>query len=167
MTLPRGRKQGSRRRSSALDDAVSYLGRAYFSYLGLLERLLQELQLDQYLAPGMSQILLALFEHEDCIIKDIADRVCLSQSTLTGILTKMERTGLIERRRDDQDGRAQRVRLSPLGRALEPKCSELVERVAKRLKHSISDDELDDLRAGLVKLTEALRPEPKPLVKGT
>ncbi len=166
MTLPRGRKQGSRRRTSALDDAVSYLGRSYFSYLGLLERLLQELQLDQYLAPGMSQILLALFEQDDRIIKDIADRVCLSQSTLTGILSKMERTGLIERRRDEHDGRAQRVRLSDLGRALEPKCTELVERVADHLQRSMSDDELNALRTGLMKLAEALRPEPSSLAKG-
>lgn len=144
-------------RASALDEVVFVLGRAYFNYVGLVEVILQEQKLHDLVAPGMSQILFALFEKDDRIIKEIAERVGLSQSTLTGMLTRMEKAGLIERRRDPVDGRAVRVRLTSAGRALEPKCWQVIDQLRQAFRKSLSDSELNELRVGLSKLSNAMR----------
>jgi DNA-binding MarR family transcriptional regulator len=112
-----------------LDRLIWYLGRAYYTYVGLLERVLVEVGLDRHVRPGMGHVLFTLFEQDDCSIKEIAARSQLACSTLTGLLTRMESGGLIERRRDDTDGRLVRVRLTNLGRSLEPRCRQVVERL--------------------------------------
>ncbi len=141
----------------ALDDVVFLLGRTYFNYVGLLERILREHRIDEVFAPGMGQILFALYERDDRIIKEISERVGLSQSTLTGMLARMEKNGLIERRRDSSDGRAIRVRLTPQGRELEPKCREIFDQARDAFRTSLSDDELIHLRTALTKLANSLR----------
>ena len=57
-----------------LDHLIWYLGRAYYTYVGLLERVLAELGLDRHLRPGMGHILFTLFERDDLSIKEIAAR---------------------------------------------------------------------------------------------
>lgn len=144
-------------RVPALDDVVFLLGRAYFNYVGLLERILREHRMGEVFAPGMGQILFALYERDDRIIKEISERVGLSQSTLTGMLARMEKNGLIERRRDSVDGRAIRVRLTDKGRELEPKCREIFDQTREAFRLALSDSELNHLRAGLTKLANSLR----------
>lgn len=112
-----------------LDQLIWYLGRAYYTYVGLLEKLLAESGLDEHVRPGMGHILFTLFAEDDLTIKEIAERSQLANSTLTGLLNRMETAALIERRRDSSDGRLIRVRLTDLGRSLEPRCHGVVQRM--------------------------------------
>jgi DNA-binding MarR family transcriptional regulator len=74
--------------------------------------------------------LFTLFEQDERSIKEIAARSQLACSTLTGLLDRMESAGLIERRRDREDGRIVRIRLTPLGRSLEPRCRAVAQQFA-------------------------------------
>ena len=141
----------------ALDDVLFVVGRVYFNYVGVVERVLKDKKIDHLIAPGMGQILFALFEKDDRIIKEIAERVGLSQSTLTGLLTRMEKSGLIDRKRDAVDGRAVRVRLTTLGRSLEDRCWSVLEEMRSLVRKALSDDETATLRDGLNKLSASLR----------
>jgi DNA-binding MarR family transcriptional regulator len=140
-----------------LDDVVFMLGRTYFNYVGLMERVLREQKVEDVFAPGMGQIMFALYEGDDRIIKEISERVGLSQSTLTGMLTRMEKNGLIERRRDSIDGRAIRVRLTAKGRELEPKCWAIFQQMREQFRKALSEAELGQLRNSLGKLANSLR----------
>lgn len=111
--------------SGALDQISFYLGRAYYNYVGLLECVLADTGLNKHLRPGMGHVLFALFEKDDRIIKEIAERVQLSNSTLTEMLKRMERAGLVKRSRCPDDGRAVRVRLTARARALKPRCRQV------------------------------------------
>src|SRR5262249_12907650 len=117
-----GRSGASARFPGGLDAVCFALARAYYNYLGLLERVLAETKMDRHVRPGMGHILFALFEQDDRVIKDIGARVQLSSSTLSGLLARMEKAGLVATRRDEADGRAVRVRLTARGRAVEAKC---------------------------------------------
>ena len=64
-----------------LDQIVWSIGRAYYAYVGLLERVLAETGLDRHVRPGMGHILFALFEEDGRNIKEIAARTQLSGST--------------------------------------------------------------------------------------
>ncbi len=66
------------------------LGRAYFAYVGLLERVLVEQKLDHVLRPGMGVVLFALYEKDRVSIKELAESSQLACSTLTGVLQRME-----------------------------------------------------------------------------
>lgn len=142
---------------SLLEDAVFALGRAYFNYVGLIERILREQKLEEVFAPGMGQIMFALFERDDRIIKEIAERVGLSQSTLTGMLARMEKAGLIERKRDAIDGRAIRVRLTSRGRDFEPQCRTVFDETRRYFRQALSEAELKTLREALAKLSVSFR----------
>jgi len=136
----------SARRDDPLDGICFSVGRVHYNYIGFLERLLSETKLDKHVAPGMGQILFALFEEDNRIIKDIGARVRLSPSTLTALLDRMCRTGLVTRHRDRADGRAVRVSLTPLARSLEPKCWELVDALEKTLQAGMSPEEIRTLK---------------------
>ena len=157
MPAPRNRKSGARKRSESLDQALTQLSRAYFDYVGLLERILNATGLGDHVAPGMGAILQALYENDDQIIKTIAERVCLSQSTLTGILHRMDQAGLIERRRDPQDGRATRVKLTDRGRNLESRWNETLDKMHSLITARVSETQLSAVKNGLTQLAEAMR----------
>jgi DNA-binding MarR family transcriptional regulator len=123
-----------------------YIGRVYYNFIGLLERRLEATGLSEYIVPGMGSILFALFENDDCIIRDLAIRVRHSPSTLTGMLNRMKRSGLIEQHRDSQDGRAARITLTPLGRSLEPRCRALLRELESILAGGMSRQEAETFK---------------------
>jgi DNA-binding MarR family transcriptional regulator len=154
-------RRGTREFPGGLDAVCFALARAYYNYLGLLERILAETGLDQHVRPGMGHILFALFEKDDQVIKDIAARVRLSYSTLSGLLARMEKAGVVACRRDDRDGRAVRVCLTPLGRSLEPKCHQTVARINRVMLSGLSDAEIDEAQHLLARMNDAMRADEK------
>ncbi len=142
-----------------LDQIVWYIGRAYYAYVGLLERVLAETGLDRHVRPGMGHILFALFEEDGRSIKDIAARTQLSGSTLTGMLARMEKAGVIGRRRDDEDGRVIRVRLTPLGRSLEPRCRLVIGTLGEVFHAGMGAKDALHAKRLLRRLTETMRTE--------
>lgn len=81
----------------------------------------------QYLA------LLALWEEDAVSVRHLGERLSLDSATLTPLLKRLEKQGLIERRRDQQDERVVRVVLSKKGRALQAKCRDVPTAAACRL----------------------------------
>jgi DNA-binding MarR family transcriptional regulator len=67
---------------------------------------------------GQQWVLRALWHEEGLAQSELAERVHVRPATATRGLRRMERTGLIERRRDPEDARVVRVYLTEGGRAL-------------------------------------------------
>lgn len=61
-------------------------------------------------------LLMPLFQQDDLRVGDLASRAGLSKQSLTGLLRDCENAGLVQRRRDADDGRAYRIRLTRRGR---------------------------------------------------
>lgn len=51
-------------------------------------------------------------------MKELSDRLMVSKGNVTGLINRMDEAGLIDRRRNPTDGRAQMVRLTAKGRKL-------------------------------------------------
>lgn len=145
------------RKEPALEELFFHVSRAYFNYKILLERLLAEHELDRHLRPGMGHILFTLFESDGVIIKEIARRTRLSFPTITVLLQRMERAGVVERRRDPEDGRSVRVRLTPLGRSLEPRCRSVVRRLKEVVEADLSEGEVRVVKRALSVMIESMR----------
>jgi DNA-binding MarR family transcriptional regulator len=70
--------------------------------------------------PSYGSVLIPLFEEDGLRMGEIARRARLSKQTMTTLVRLAERDGLVERRPDETDGRATRVRLSAKGRRFRP-----------------------------------------------
>ncbi|CTQ33831.1 MarR family winged helix-turn-helix transcriptional regulator [Jannaschia rubra] len=70
------------------------------------------------LTTGTFPTLLELWETDGLTQKDLVTRLDIEQATMANTLSRMERDGMILRRRDPADGRSQRVFLTERARAL-------------------------------------------------
>jgi DNA-binding MarR family transcriptional regulator len=156
MKRAKGSKSAGRRTEQPLDHVIWHIGRAYYAYIGLLERVLAATELDRHLRPGMGPILFALFEKDGRSIKQIAGRVQLAAPTLTGLLDRMEQAGLLERHRDSDDGRVVRVHLTALGRSLEPRCRSAAQMIGDVLENGMGASDVVRARRLLGRMTEAM-----------
>ncbi len=62
--------------------------------------------------------MLVLWEQDDVAVKAIGERLGLDSGTLTPLLKRLEKLGLVARRRDPADERSVRIALTTEGRAL-------------------------------------------------
>lgn len=143
--------------ATALDDLPLYLPRLFYAFLGVVERKLEEAKLSGYLQPGMGHVLLRLYEGDDCIIKDIARDTRIANGTLTGLLKRMEKNGLIECRRCLEDGRAVRVVLTPLGRSLEPRLRDFHRQIIGIVEQGMTPGETHAAKGLLNRMLQSLR----------
>ncbi|NGY06398.1 MarR family winged helix-turn-helix transcriptional regulator [Solimonas terrae] len=95
-----------------------------------------------------------LARHDGASIGELAQTLDLAASAMTGLVDRMVRAGLLERRRDTQDGRAVRLHLSAAGRdALKTANRELAPLNA-RLADGFSDAEIDIVARWLASLRD-------------
>lgn len=67
------------------------------------------------LMPGQPKILEYLWQHNGCNQKDIGQYYILDKSTVTNLLKRMEKMGLIYRQKQEEDQRGISVFLTPEG----------------------------------------------------
>lgn len=90
--------------------------------LGKISRQMARVYRERLAQYGLSQpqffLLIALYEKDDILITQLAEKVALDKSTLTGILDRLERDGLIARHSTPNDRRALYIRLTERSRSL-------------------------------------------------
>ena len=64
-------------------------------------------------------VLMVLWEKDNQPVNDIAHRLLLETNTVTPLLQRMEKLGIISRKKGEQDKRQQIVSLAPRGKQLE------------------------------------------------
>jgi DNA-binding MarR family transcriptional regulator len=122
------------------------------AYAPLLEPL--GLTYPQYL------VLLVLWQGDRLPVKDLGERLALDSGTLTPLLKRLERQGLIERRRGEDDERVVRIHLTAAGRALRARARKIPMDLACRAGYDLSSErsmrDLVRLRDELTALTHRL-----------
>ena len=96
--------------------------------------------------PGMTAGQLATLLHVD-------------PGTVSASLSRLERKGLLERRRDPRDKRRASLGLTAKGRALDRPAAGTVERAVERLLGSVPTDELQTMTSVVAQLTRLLGEE--------
>ena len=71
-------------------------------------------------------VLLVLWEKDNQPVNDIAHRLLLETNTVTPLLQRMEKQGIVSRKKGEQDKRQQIVSLTAKGKQLEQEAFELV-----------------------------------------
>ena len=71
-------------------------------------------------------VLMVLWEKDTQPVNDIAHRLLLETNTVTPLLQRMEKLGLITRKKGEQDKRQQIVSLTEKGKAMEEQAFQLI-----------------------------------------
>jgi len=99
-------------------------------------------------------ILLALKQQAWRTQQDLAAAVGIEGPTLTHHLDGLDKAGLIERARDQNDRRAVRVELTDAGDKLFKRLAKAAIGFDQRLRAGLSEDELDEFRRVLARLRD-------------
>ena len=84
-------------------------------------------------------VLLVLWEKDHQPVNDIAHRLHLETNTVTPLLQRMEKQGLLTRKRGKEDTRQRIVSLTPQGKELEEKAKEIPGCLAQKLSDKMED----------------------------
>lgn len=133
-----------------LGSTLHGLGRAH-------RRAIEALLAPHGIHAGQDAVLLLLWQQPGIRLSTLATQLGVERPTVTRMVQRLERAGLVERTRDPQDGRAWRVSPTPRSRLLEAGVRhawrQVDERIIERL--GVSDAELlgrlaDGARRGLL-----------------
>lgn len=147
--------------AAGLNQIGFLLGRAYYSYIGLLERWLDEEGLSEHLKPGMGSLLFALFREDNRSFSEIADELQLAKSTMTGMVSRMRKAGLVTVETDATDSRVLRLRLTPLASSLKSRSRQFARKVERFLCRELSQSAQQNLRDSLSNITKTIANELK------
>ena len=104
--------------------------------------------------PSYGSVLLPLFEEDGLRMGELARRARLSKQTMTELVRRMERDGLVERRSDPADGRASLIFLSKRSRAFEPVAAGVLAELDRLVRSALDPARVDELKASLRALIE-------------
>jgi DNA-binding MarR family transcriptional regulator len=118
-----------------------------------------ELLAERFAAAGYGDIrasygsvLVPLFEENGLRMGELARRSRLSKQTMTQLVRRLEREGLVERRPDAADGRASLIFLTARSRAFEPVAAEVLGELDRLVRERLDDEQVEELKAGLREL---------------
>lgn len=127
----------------ALYSASLAMGRLYRDLLKELE-----LTYPQYL------VMLVLWERDAVRVSDIGERLMLDSATLTPLLKRLEKSGLVTRIRSTEDERSVVITLTEAGVSLRQKARSLPHQVARAT--CLTGGQMDVLKESLWQLRERL-----------
>ena len=105
-------------------------------------------------------VLLVFWQRGPQPVKALGCALQLDSGTLSPLLKRLETAGLVRRERRTGDERSVLVTLTPAGAELEQRARDIPARAARAA--GLSLDELDDLRATLVRFTAAINDAANP-----
>jgi len=135
----------------ALDHALQERSKSMFSRIGVTspQRLALRIIHSQ---PGISS-------------GEVAEKLFLDPSTLTGVLQRLETRGLLVRKKDKEDARRALLSVTAAGKALLGQSAHTVEVVVREALESEKGRSIRKVTAVLANLTEKLKAAPHPKQK--
>lgn len=127
--------------------ASRLITREYQPYLDNLE-----ITYPQYL------VLMVLWENDGLPVNDIAKKLILNTNTITPLLKRMEKQGLLEKNKSSIDERKVIINLTTKGFELQNEASKIPEQLAKKLLNGPFEiDELINIKSGLESIINLLQ----------
>ena len=138
------------------DTTGHLLARACKAHRGSVGATLAEVELHV----GQEMVLSHLWKQDGLSPSELADRLSVEPPTVTNMLSRMERAGLLERRRDAKDARCTRVYLTQKGRELREPVQRRWGEVQERAFAGITAEEEALLRRLLARVHDNLTHRP-------
>lgn len=105
---------------------------------------------------GQEMLLQILWQDDNLTQSQLADRLCIQLATANKMVRRMEQAELVNKYRDEDDGRVSRVRLTQSGRDLQSATEEVWQAIEERTLMNFTLEEKTELRRLLQKINENL-----------
>lgn len=102
----------------------------------------QQAQLQLGVSVTQLGALFLIARNPGCLQKDLADQLNLNNPALTGLASRMEENGLIQRQACKHDGRATRLYLTELGNSRIQQARPLIEQLNAALTEGFTPEEI-------------------------
>ena len=102
--------------------------------------------------PSFGSVLLPLYEEDGLQIGELGRRSGLSKQTMTELIRRVERVGLIERRGDPDDGRATLIFLTGRAREFAPVATAVLRDLNMIVRAQLTANQLAQLKDSLRRL---------------
>ena len=99
------------------------------------------------------------YSGSECILREIAERNCISKAALSIMLKKLEVMGVVERIESDldQDRRKSKIKLTDVGlQRIERKENEVLEVVMKLVNKNLNEEDIKYLESSFAKILEII-----------
>ena len=100
--------------------------------------------------PAFGSVLLPLFQRDGLRMGELAMAARMSKQNMTTLVREVERSGLVRRRRDDTDRRAQRVWLTDRAEEFRPAATQIQAEMSSLLSRVLARRTVATLRRSLV-----------------
>ncbi|GIP40415.1 MarR family transcriptional regulator [Paenibacillus sp. J31TS4] len=120
---------------------------------------------DKGVFPGQPPLLSHLSEQDGLSQKELAEKMHNRPATVTVMLDRMEKAGLVERRTDPADHRVSRVHLTDRGREAHKETRKIMEAFNANLFEGFSEEEKQTMRQFLYRMVgnlHKMNPEEPP-----
>ncbi|MGG4453771.1 MarR family winged helix-turn-helix transcriptional regulator [Brevibacillus porteri] len=107
--------------------------------------------------PGQPILLMRLIEKDGMIQRELARKIGVKPATLTVMINRMAKSGLVERREDERDQRISRVYLTDKGRMATKHVKEVLRVIEENCFIGFSEEEKDVLRGLLDRMHSNLQ----------
>ena len=97
------------------------------------------------ITPVQFYVLSALWDKDEIKFKDLARRLDMDGSTLTGTLDRLEKRGLIKRKHDPDDRRSVLVCLTSESKEIRPQMIEIAQDLDQEFRDKVPDEEFQML----------------------
>lgn len=95
--------------------------------------------------PAQATALVYLGYHNRCQLSELAGGIGAGNAAVTGLVDRMEKTGLVMRRKLQSDGRGKTVHLTPAGLAKREQVMERLRTLDERLSKNFTDAEMETI----------------------
>ena len=113
-------------------------------------------EIEQFdLTPPQFALLSFLWQQDGLTQVELSERGQIDRSTTGGLIDRLERNGLLERRQHPQDRRAYKIHLTERGKAMENILTACADRSLERFTSGLNENETNELR----RMLEILRGE--------
>ena len=96
--------------------------------------------------PAYMGALMALWEEDGLKVTELGRRAGLAPSTMTGLIDRMERDGLVTRRDDVEDRRIQNIFLTEFGRGARDVILDVVDKTLSKVFAGIAPTDLENTK---------------------
>jgi DNA-binding MarR family transcriptional regulator len=128
---------------------------------GLIQENFKEYFCEIGLTPPQIMVAGVLCKNKSMKISDISEQINLSNSTVSGIVDRLEKIEVVRRIRDDEDRRVVRVELTENFEKINVNFHSKIKSYFENLLNDCSEEDSEDIINGLVKLKKVLQGENK------
>ena len=106
---------------------------------------------------GQPPLIMQLYKHDGMTHSDLSEKMDVTPATVTNMVKRMERDGLVVRRRDDEDERVSRVYLTEEGKALRDEIIANIKEIENGTFAGFSEEEIVVLHDFLKRINHNLK----------